>query len=406
MKIKNLLILSALAIGICADMLAFRGGGSRGGGGRSMGGARSGGGRSLGGGRGGMGSGSRGSFGAMGRPGGLSRPGGGGFTGARPGGFGKPGYSRPSTGGAGFRPGGYGRPGYGKPGAGYAGWQRPSTLPAGRPGIRPGQPGAGRPGQIIRPGGGQRPGTLPAGRPGTRPGQPGAGRPGQGLRPADRPGRLDPNKTFRQDANRNPQRLNQQTNFMNRRFDARHDFNSLYRGNFPLYMGLFPFAFYRSYGYYPPIYYDYYDQNGVYPQEDPNYDAYASGEMPIDFEQPPMGPEQGYGPPPMGFDQGYGPGQYGPQGGYPPVDMSTFVDYAGEPQQDDQYWQQPNMAEEEQMGPMEVASALQGGEACLDSCSQDCLNACSNNPLLSADVCKKQCANICTQQCQGALPAA
>lgn len=378
MKINKFLIFGILAVGFCAEMIAFRGGGRSGG--RSMGG---GGARSMGAGRGA-------GIGGAGRSRGTAGM-------QRPGGLGRPGQTRPSTGLT--RRGGYGqygkpstRPGYGRPGAGYPGYARPGVITPGMPGY------AG-----LRPGAGQRPGV----RPGVRPGQPGAGRPGQGLRPGKpgtgRPGRLDPNKTFRQDANRNPQRLNQQKAFMNRRFDARHDFKSLYRRNFRRYMGLFPFAFYQQYGYYPPIYYDYYDQNGVYPQEDPNYDAYASGEMPLDFEPADMGPEEGYGPPPMGFGQGYGAGQYAP------APQGAFVDYAGEPTAPEQGYQYPfgqTMADEEQPGPDEVAQALQEGEACLNPCAQDCLSKCSKNRLLSAQVCQQQCANICTQQCQRAVPAA
>ena len=388
---KNILVVVLLLLA-CSAAFAFRGagGGARGGGGRMggghMGGARTGGGARLG--------------------GGQARSAG--FAGRSQAGMGRQQFSRPT----GRYQGGGQRSWTG------AGMQQRGAF-AGGQGMRPGfssgaqygyrQGMQGRPMQSFRPGQAGQGQMRPGGRPGTRPGQglrpdgrPGqglrpGGRPGQGVRPGQRPGRLDPNKTGRWDQNRNRGRLDQQKNFMNRRFDKNHDFGSLYRGNYRRFMGLFPFAFYRQYGYYPPIYYDYYDQNGVYPEEDPNYDAYATGAMPLDYESPQMGLE------PM-------PGMMGPYDMYPAdvpyyPETGAFVDYAGEsPLYKEQVGIAPQSMADENMLAGDVASALDQDAGCLSSCAKDCKLRCSQNSLISPDICDQQCASICSQQCQEAQP--
>ncbi len=335
MKIKLFLLFSTLLFTI-ADMSAA-GRSGRGGGGMRGGGAR-----------GGMRGGAKPSFGGRG---GMQRPA------TRPGG----GQQRP-----GQRPG-IGRPGQGGQWAGRPGG-RPTTLP-GRPGAGFQRPGGGRPG-IGRPGQGGQWAGRPGGRPGTLPGRPGiGGRPGLGGRPTTLParngrlqqlqGKLNPNKPLRSDRNRNPQRLNQQRNFMNRRFDRYHSWNSLYRSNFPLFISLFPAAFQGAYGYYPPIAYDYQDLTGELPQPDPNFDAYASGAMPIDFGPPPM---QGY--PGQGPYQG-SPPQAGPY--YPQQDTSAWVDYGNYPQPgaefgpyDQQGYGEPPIQDSEQYGQGSYQEPLPG----------------------------------------------
>lgn len=175
-----------------------------------------------------------------------------------------------------------------------------------------------------------------------------------------KPGKLSPNKTFKTDANRNPQRLNQQKNFMNRRFDRTHDFNRLYNGNFPLFMSLFPFAFFNAYGYYPPIYYDFFDDNGYYPEENPYYDDYASGEMPIDY-----GPIFEEGPEEMGY-----------------------------------------VAPESEEGYTEIAGTTQPPADCGVACGTECMARCIKNSGQDVETCKSQCHDICDQQCSAMAAAA
>jgi hypothetical protein len=57
--------------------------------------------------------------------------------------------------------------------------------------------------------------------------------------------------------------------------------------NFPLFISTFPAAYYAQYGDYPPVYYDYQDEYGSFPeQNEGDYD------MMMAQQGPPAGPEE------------------------------------------------------------------------------------------------------------------
>lgn len=277
---------------------------------------------------------------------------------ARPGGKRKPQYGqygrqrygsqRPGIQGPGFQ----GYPGY----QGYQGF-RPAARPQGpygqqqpqrqpqkisptRP-VRPSQRPT-RPQQPLQ----KRPQTKPATRP-ARPGQRPQLTPAQ-MKTVQQ--KLNPDKPLRTDTNRTPQRLAQQKQFMQRKFDKSHNWYDLYRNNFPLFTSLFPQAYQIAYGYYPPIYYDYFDETGDYPEQDPDYADYATGVIPIDFNPPPPPPayfpEQPYMPPPYMQPPAYAEPAYGPQGtdNQTPMGPTEYLpeetEYAPQPT----YPQQPQYA--------------------------------------------------------------
>lgn len=63
---------------------------------------------------------------------------------------------------------------------------------------------------------------------------------------------------------RTPQRFGQQRAFLTRSFRG-HPWSWWWRRNPRLFFKVFPVYFNRVYGYYPPVYYDYYDTYGSYP---------------------------------------------------------------------------------------------------------------------------------------------
>ena len=362
------------------------------------------------GGRGGM---QRGGHSFGGRPGGQRGNFGGaahhpGFQHSRPGAvgggrLGQPGY-------AGLKPGFAGRPGYGLPGTGAGvGGMGPQA----RPGLNPGyaRPGhnipISRPGGIIKPTG-NRPTTLPGN----------INRPGQGGGPGQRPGgqgvlrgNLNPDRMLKNDANRNPAQLNQQKDFMRRRFDAKHDYYSLYRGNFPLFISLFPTAFFSTFGYYPPIYYDYYDENGDYPEENPDYDDIASGAKPLDYGPYPEqtypqrpGPIYMQGPQPM--MPGMVPPQgYGPQNNFDADGQGGLEDMQGPEESQTELTKNilfgVDQSSQAKQAANEQANAIAQGKS-LDACSANCMDTCKKNRSIAPAVCQQQCASICLQQASAA----
>lgn len=80
-------------------------------------------------------------------------------------------------------------------------------------------------------------------------------------------------------------RVDAQRNFLGRNFKG-HNWNWWYRNNPAYFFAYFPANFYQVYGYYPPVYYDYYELIGAYPTTDivlvddsvnpPAYDALSS----------------------------------------------------------------------------------------------------------------------------------
>ncbi|MBA2307011.1 hypothetical protein H0W26_02670 [Candidatus Dependentiae bacterium] len=86
------------------------------------------------------------------------------------------------------------------------------------------------------------------------------------------PEALSLRRPLKKDVFRNEARISKQYRFLGRDLrDKRTKWSRLYRHNWPLFISTFPFAYYETYGEYPPIYYDYYDTYGVYPQRSVYY---------------------------------------------------------------------------------------------------------------------------------------
>ena len=79
---------------------------------------------------------------------------------------------------------------------------------------------------------------------------------------------LSPQRTFSHTGRfgqfRTPQRLGAQRHFLNRNFRG-HNWSWWWHHRPYFFYTYFPFFFYNTYGYYPPIYYDYFDAYGSYP---------------------------------------------------------------------------------------------------------------------------------------------
>lgn len=79
---------------------------------------------------------------------------------------------------------------------------------------------------------------------------------------------LSPERTFARTGHfgqfRTPQRLRAQRHYLNRIFRG-HNWQWWWRHRPYIFYRYFPFYFYNTYGYYPPIYYDYFDVYGIHP---------------------------------------------------------------------------------------------------------------------------------------------
>ncbi len=92
-------------------------------------------------------------------------------------------------------------------------------------------------------------------------------------------GQLSLTTPVRVDANRSSYRIEKQRDFLHKDFGHHHiRWNRLYYNDWPLFISIFPFAYYSVYHEYPPVYYDYYDTYGRYPQKSADYYLILSGQ--------------------------------------------------------------------------------------------------------------------------------
>lgn len=242
-------------------------------------------GRAGGGGFRGGGSVGRGSMGSMGRPAQMARP------------ATRPAYNRPAV---------SQRPAYQRPAMGTmpsyarpAGGARP-VQPIRPP--RPLGPGGVQPGMGQRPnipgrgmGGATRPAQLPARGGVTRPSQLPArfNKLQQAAKDIGQTHRIDPTRTSqsgRFSQFRTPERLSQQRAALNRSWKG-YSWNWWWNNRRPYFLAYFPLWFNGQYGYYPPIYYDYYDTYGDYPTDQSIADYYASYDPAYDYPPESYPPE-------------------------------------------------------------------------------------------------------------------